>query len=270
MNPLPRPQSAVAPKSWSGPGTDLESEIVGRGGGIVARYLINSMNEPIFRDGIVHEDLRPIKGDDAAPHRDPHAASCEGREDEAVLEDRGVCRVVDQDVSLHERGELSTRPAAVASEGTIDGRQDSDGGSRVQVSQEAALLEQAPELTDAEGREGVGDGLWEREGSVFGVAGLISDALTRSGAWPADGTGDEPVNGTDDALVKKDIVGHDVYGGPTAGDHGRSRSWSRAPLDNDLIPSWAEIHEFGVINEGHLSIASRRHIPSGLGTLVKG
>ena len=91
-------------------------------------YPVDSVDSSIDGNCVARQNLSSIEVDDPALHRDLDLATSKGRIDEAVLEQRGVCREVDQNVTLDELGEVGVGPLGDVLEGAVVGREDGDAG----------------------------------------------------------------------------------------------------------------------------------------------
>lgn len=91
-------------------------------------YPVNCVDSSIDGNCVACQNLGSIEVDDPALNRDLDLTARKGRIDEAVLEQRSVCRKVDQNVTLDELSEVGVGPLGDVLEGTVVGREDGDAG----------------------------------------------------------------------------------------------------------------------------------------------
>lgn len=91
-------------------------------------YTVNCVNSSIDGNCIARQNLGPIEVDGPVTHGDLDLAARKGRVDKAVLEQRGVCREVDQNMALDELGEVGVGPFGDVPEGAVVGRKNGDAG----------------------------------------------------------------------------------------------------------------------------------------------
>lgn len=129
------------------------------------------MYHPVGDDGIPSQDASAAQGGGALViDRDHNLAAAQRGIDLVVLEQRGVGKVVDQDVPSDEGGELVVGEG-LALEGVVVRGEDRDGAATcVQLGEDARLVERVEEGADAKEGERLGSGLGQgRESVLFGL-----------------------------------------------------------------------------------------------------
>lgn len=94
-------------------------------------YPVDGVDSSIDGNRIARQNLGSIEEDGPVSHPDLDLSSSKGRIDEAVLEQRSVCREVDQHVALDELSEVGIGPFGDVLEGVVVGRKDGDASGRV-------------------------------------------------------------------------------------------------------------------------------------------
>lgn len=140
----------------------------------------NSVHNTVLNNHISSSDLGAVEVDTAVPDGNSNGAVGEGVEDLAILKERGVADVVDNDVLAEDADDLLVGEAGGVngSKGAVLGGEDGDAGGLTDGLNEVELGQEGGEVGElGEEAQGGANGAGDLEEAVVGEWSMLSSGV---------------------------------------------------------------------------------------------